>query len=59
MEVVTEDGFNAMKIKGSIRASNPITLKPDTEYVYSAMIKLPIEQAISEGSGNPLHFGQL
>ena len=56
MEVVTEDGFNAMKIKGSIRASNPITLKPDTEYVYSAMIKLPIEQAISEGSGNPLHF---
>ncbi|XLP26019.1 phage tail spike protein (plasmid) [Bacillus toyonensis] len=56
MEVVTEDGFNAMKIKGSIRTSNPITLKPDTEYVYSAMIKLPIEQAISEGSGNPLHF---
>ncbi|MGG1339878.1 phage tail spike protein [Bacillus toyonensis] len=56
MEVVTEDGFNAMKIKGSIRASAPIPLKPDTEYVYSAMIKLPIEQAISEGSGNPLHF---
>lgn len=56
MEIVTEDGFNAMKIKGSIRASNPITLKPDTEYVYSAMIKLPIEQSISEGSGNPLHF---
>ncbi|MEB9416678.1 phage tail spike protein [Bacillus cereus] len=56
MEIVTEDGFNAMKIKGSIRASNPITLKPDTEYVYSAMIKLPVEQFISEGSGNPLHF---
>ncbi|MGH0448487.1 phage tail spike protein [Bacillus mycoides] len=56
MEVVTEDGFNAMKIKGSIRASSPIILKPDTEYVYSAMIKLSIEQAISEGSGNPLHF---
>ncbi|HHK5564218.1 TPA: phage tail spike protein [Bacillus thuringiensis] len=56
MEIVTEDGFNAMKIKGSIRASNPITLKPDTEYVYSAMVKLPVEQFISEGSGNPLHF---
>lgn len=56
MEIVTEDGFNAMKIKGSIRASNPITLKPDTEYVYSAMIKLPVEHFISEGSGNPLHF---
>ncbi|WP_216822536.1 hypothetical protein [Bacillus cereus] len=44
MEIMTEDGFNTMKIKGSIRASNPITLKPDTEYVYSAMIKLPVEQ---------------
>ncbi|WP_235712308.1 MULTISPECIES: phage tail spike protein [Bacillus cereus group] len=56
MEVVTEDGFNVMKIKGSIRASNPITLKPDTEYVYSALIKIPVDNVVSDGSGNPLHF---
>ncbi|HFR4157322.1 phage tail spike protein [Bacillus cereus] len=56
MEVVTEDGFNAMKIKGSIRASSPIILKPDTEYVYSALIKIPVDNVVSEGSGNPLHF---
>lgn len=56
MEVVTEDGFNAMKIKGSIRASSPIILKPDTEYVYSALIKIPVDNVISDGSGNPLHF---
>ncbi|MFK4353842.1 phage tail spike protein [Bacillus sp. RC92] len=56
MEVVTEDGFNAMKIKGSIRASSPIILKPDTEYVYSALIKIPVDNVVSDGSGNPLHF---
>lgn len=56
MEIVTEDGFNVMKIKGSIRASNPITLKPDTEYVYSALIKIPVDNVVSDGSGNPLHF---
>jgi len=56
MEVVTEDGFNAMKIKGSIRASSPVILKPDTEYVYSALIKIPVDNVISDGSGNPLHF---
>lgn len=58
IEVVTEDGFKALKIKGSIRAHNDFdaTLKPDTEYVYSAMIKLPVDVIVSDSSGNPLHF---
>nr|WP_197378184.1 hypothetical protein [Bacillus thuringiensis] len=53
VEVATEDGFKCLKVKGTTKQSISYKLKPNTEYVFSAEIKLPINHTMTVSS--PLH----
>ncbi len=53
LEVVTEDGFKCLQVKGTTKQSISYKLKPNTEYIFSAEIKLPINHAMTVSS--PLH----
>ncbi|HFK1544975.1 TPA: phage tail spike protein [Bacillus albus] len=53
LEVTTEDGFKCLKVKGTTKQSVSYKLKPNTEYIFSAEIKLPFDHVMSESS--PLH----
>ncbi|MCC2443201.1 hypothetical protein LKL89_05020, partial [Bacillus cereus] len=53
VEVATEDGFKCLKVKGTTKQSVSYKLKPNTEYIFSAEIKLPFDHVMSESS--PLH----
>ncbi|ARJ26056.1 peptidase S74 (plasmid) [Bacillus mycoides] len=53
VEVATEDGFKCLKVKGTAKQSISYKLKPSTEYVFSAEIKLPIDHTMTVSS--PLH----
>ncbi|MFV8519286.1 phage tail spike protein [Bacillus sp. SBS7] len=53
LEVATEDGFKCLKVKGTTKQSVSYKLKPNTEYIFSAEIKLPFDHVMSESS--PLH----
>lgn len=53
VEVATEDGFKCLKVKGTTKQSISYKLKSNTEYVFSAEIKLPINHTMTVSS--PLH----
>ncbi|ABY46902.1 phage tail spike protein [Bacillus mycoides] len=53
IEAVTLDGEQVLRIKGTVRHSKSYQLEPNTEYIYSAMIKLPVDHWA--GFNDPLH----
>ncbi|WP_254635223.1 phage tail spike protein, partial [Paenibacillus sp. GbtcB18] len=53
LEVVAVNGEKILRVKGTTRQANSYKLEPNTEYVYSAMVKLPIDHW--NGFNDPLH----
>ncbi|HHT7202561.1 MULTISPECIES: phage tail spike protein [Bacillus] len=53
LEAVTLDGERVLRVKGTTRHAKSYHLEPNTEYVYSAMVKLPLDHW--HGFNDPLH----
>ncbi|MDA1681009.1 phage tail spike protein [Bacillus cereus group sp. TH152-1LC] len=53
LEAVTLDGEKVLRVKGTTRHAKSYRLEPNTEYVYSAMVKLPFDHW--NGFNDPLH----
>ena len=53
LEAVTLDGEKVLRVKGTTRHAKSYLLEPNTEYVYSAMVKLPFDHW--NGFNDPLH----
>lgn len=53
LEVVTLEGEKVLRVKGTTRHAKSYHLEPNTEYVYSAMVKLPFDHW--NGFNDPLH----
>ncbi|MFV0915348.1 hypothetical protein ACK8HD_14955, partial [Enterococcus faecium] len=53
LEVVAVNEEKILRVKGTARQAKSYKLEPNTEYVYSAMVKLPIDHW--NGFNDPLH----